>query len=72
MRRTNAAVAEEVERPAEEMAPAPHKPRPFSLRYAEEIGPRPVRNPSGPGVFDDPTTVEHTDGNGEDAYTDES
>ncbi len=72
MARSNLAVVEEeLERPTE-VAPGSGTEvrRPFSLRYWEKVGPKPVvRKPGVPDVFDDPTTVDQT-GEYEDPHTD--
>lgn len=56
-------------------APVETSPRPFALRFAERaVAPTRQRQGEGggPEVFDDPTTVEHTAPDSEDAHTDES
>ena len=46
--------------------------RPFALRFAEKVETKPAPKSDRFEIFDDPTTVEHTDGGREDAHTDES
>jgi hypothetical protein len=56
----------------DEKAPVQEKPRPFALRFAERVKRKPSSKVERFPVFDDPTTVEHTAPDDEDAHTDEA